>query len=104
MCPATRNQRTHFSSDVTSTQHTESSISIISRQMTVHGASTLPIPAAWCSAVAPILDVAEGLAPWSSRYSAVCSRPCRATWKNGVSPGNSLEFHRNITDQKNIKN
>jgi hypothetical protein len=84
-------------------QHTESLINIISRQLTVHRALALPISAAWCSAVAPILDAREGLAPWSSRYSAVCSRPCRATWKNIVLPENSLEFHRNITDQKNKK-
>lgn len=45
-----------------------------------------PIPAEWCSAVAPnALDAATS-APCSIRYMAVAVCPCRAAWWRGVSP------------------
>lgn len=36
-----------------------------------------PIPAAWCTGVAPNSLEAAGSAPWSRRYLAVSKCPCR---------------------------
>ena len=52
----------------------------------------LPMPAAWCSAVAPRLVATEGSAPWSRRYLAVSRWPWRVAWMSGVSPGEDEEY------------
>jgi hypothetical protein len=97
MCPAIRNQRTHFSSDVTST----STYRIIDQH---HKSTTDSAQGISVTYLSSMMQRSGSHTRREGRIGPMVEQvPCRATWENIVLPENSLEFHRNITDQKNKK-